>query len=148
VTTNIYVDAYRRDGTLLWRVDLGPNSLNQYHIEPGASAIDIGHGDNMAVYDLDGDGRAEVILRTARGVVLPDGTVIPGPDDNTQYISILDGLTGRERARDTVPNPYLADGPLNGHMGILYDGKRPVLIYKAKNRRDDGTFQGITSAWT
>ncbi|NGO40452.1 hypothetical protein G4L39_13775, partial [Limisphaera ngatamarikiensis] len=148
VTTNIYVDAYRRDGTLLWRVDLGPNSLNQYSIEPGASAIDIGHGDNMAVYDLDGDGRAEVILRTARGVVLPNGTVIPGPDDNTQYISILDGLTGRERARDTVPNPYLADGPLNGHMGILYDGKRPVLIYKAKNRRDDGTFQGITSAWT
>ena len=58
--------------------------------------LSVGHGDCVTVYDLDGDGRAEVCVRTARGVVLSDSTVIPGPDDTTQYLSILEGMTGHE----------------------------------------------------
>ena len=143
-----FLEAYKRDGTLLWRMDMGHNSVNQYNIEPGSSAISIGHGDNVTVYDLDGDGKAEVLVRTANGVVLGDGTTVTAANESIQYLSVIDGLTGTERARATVPNPHIAHGPLNGHMAIFYpDGKRPSVLLEAKNRRDDGGFQGIITAW-
>ena len=43
-TGNVYVDAYKLDGTRLWRIDLGRN------IRAGA------HYTQFMVYDLDGDG--------------------------------------------------------------------------------------------
>ena len=48
VTTNPILEAYRLDGTFLWRIELGKN------IREGA------HYTQLIVYDLDGDGRAEV----------------------------------------------------------------------------------------
>ncbi|MFC6088033.1 rhamnogalacturonan lyase [Saccharothrix lopnurensis] len=50
-----YVDTYRFDGTLLHRVDLGVN------IRSGA------HYTQFLVYDFDGDGRSEMMLKTAPG---------------------------------------------------------------------------------
>ncbi len=55
VTGNVYLDCYRLDGTQLWRVDLGPN------IRAGA------HYTQFMVYDFDGDGRAEMMCKTAPG---------------------------------------------------------------------------------
>jgi autotransporter-associated beta strand protein len=150
VATNEYLEAYKRDGTFLWRMDMGYNSTNQYNIEPGASAISIGDKDNVTVYDLDGDGRAEVCVRTARGVTLPDGTVIGGPDDTTQYLSILDGLTGKELARTTLTNLWPGDGPLNCHFGIMYcDGIHPSLVIEGENRNAQQAFQreSMTFDW-
>ena len=148
VATNEFLQAYKRDGTFLWQMDMGYNSTNQYNIEPGSSAISIGDKDNVTVYDLDGDGRAEVCVRTARGVVLPDGTSITGPDDTTQYISILDGLTGHERARVTLTNLWPGDGPLNCHFGIMYcDGVHPSLLVEGENRNAQSVFQRETMAF-
>ena len=48
-------DTYELDGTLLWRIDLGVN------IRAGA------HYTQYMVYDFDGDGKSEVILKTAPG---------------------------------------------------------------------------------
>lgn len=59
-TGNVYIDCYRLDGTQLWRVDLGAN------IRAGA------HYTQFLVYDFNGDGRAEMICKTATGSV--DGT--------------------------------------------------------------------------
>ena len=39
------LEAYRRDGTFLWAMDLGPNSTDQNNIEGGSSTIDVGHND-------------------------------------------------------------------------------------------------------
>ncbi|MCC8246035.1 rhamnogalacturonan lyase [Saccharothrix luteola] len=50
-----YIDTYRFDGTLLHRVDLGVN------IRSGA------HYTQFLVYDFDGDGRSEMMLKTAPG---------------------------------------------------------------------------------
>ncbi len=142
IATNEFLQAYKRDGTFLWQLDCGYNSTNQYNIEPGASAISIGHGDCVTVYDLDGDGKAEVCIRTARGVVLPDGTTITGPDDTTQYLSILDGMTGHELARTTLTNMWPGDGPMNSHFGIMYaDGIRPSLLIRSENRNAAQAFQ-------
>ena len=54
-TGPVYVDTYRPDGTLLHRLDLGVN------IRAGA------HYTQFMVYDFDGDGRSEMMLKTAPG---------------------------------------------------------------------------------
>jgi rhamnogalacturonan endolyase len=54
-TGNVYIDTYTPDGTLLHRIDLGPN------IRAGA------HYTQFLVYDFDGDGRSEMMLKTAPG---------------------------------------------------------------------------------
>ena len=63
-TGNVFVDAYRLDGTRLWRVDLGRN------IRAGA------HYTQFIVYDLDGDGKAELAMKTGDGTIDGAGTVI------------------------------------------------------------------------
>lgn len=57
-TGNVYVDTYETDGTLLHRLDLGVN------IRAGA------HYTQVLVYDFDGDGRSETMLKTAPGTKL------------------------------------------------------------------------------
>ncbi len=54
-TGNVYLDAYELDGTQLWRIDMGVN------IRAGA------HYTQFPVYDYDGDGRAELMVKTAPG---------------------------------------------------------------------------------
>ncbi len=63
-TGTCILDAYKLDGTRLWRIDMGPN------IRAGA------HDTQFLVYDFDGDGKAEMAARTADGTVAGDGTVI------------------------------------------------------------------------
>lgn len=103
--TNNYVllEAYRLDGTFLWRVCLGPNILT-------------GNITSFAVYDFDGDGRAEIATRTAEGTVFGDGTAIGDTDsdgridyrdthrggnisEGPEFLSVIDGMTGKELAR-------------------------------------------------
>ncbi len=50
-----YIDCYKLDGRLLWRLDMGPN------IRSGA------HYTQFMVYDFDGDGRGEMSVKTAPG---------------------------------------------------------------------------------
>src|ERR1019366_3720433 len=89
-----------------------------------------------------------VCVRTARGVILPDGTIIGGPDDTTQYLSILDGLTGHELARATITNMWPADGPLNSRFGIMYcDGVHPSLLIEGENRNTNSVFQRETMTY-
>lgn len=106
-TGSVYMDAYELNGTRLWRLDLGRN------IRAGA------HYTQFVVYDFDGDGQAEVAVKTAPGTrdgtgeylrLGPaaedddqadyrnaDGYVIEGPE----YLTLFEGTTGRELA--TVP---------------------------------------------
>ena len=54
-TDNVILDCYRLSGEQLWRIDLGVN------IRAGA------HYTQFMVYDFDGDGRAELMCKTAPG---------------------------------------------------------------------------------
>jgi rhamnogalacturonan endolyase len=93
-TGDVYVDAYKLNGTRLWRIDLGRN------IRAGA------HYTQFQVYDYDGDGKAEVAMKTADGT--RDGTgavigsstadyrnssgyVLSGPE----YLTMFNGQTGK-----------------------------------------------------
>ena len=143
------VEAYKRDGTFLWAVDMGPNSLNKDNIEPSSSTISVGNWDGVTVYDLDGDGKAEVLLRTANGVLFGNGATLSYPtNNNIQFISVLSGMTGAERARVQVPTDFLSDGPLACSMGIGYlDGVHPSLVCKMKNRIGSGSFNLMVLAF-
>jgi hypothetical protein len=63
-TGNTIIDAYKLDGKRLWRIDLGRN------IRSGA------HYTQFQVFDYDGDGRAEVVMKTADGTRSGTGQVI------------------------------------------------------------------------
>jgi hypothetical protein len=146
------IAAYKRDGTFLWEVDMGPNSVDPSNLYPNASAISAGQWDGVTVYDLDGDGRAEVIAKTANGVRFGGGKTLEHGDDITQFISIIDGVTGVERTRAVLPNPFKDrnNRPLGALLGIGYpDGTNPSLFIHAKSRVGGaGTgFHLIQSAW-
>ena len=61
-TDKVFIDCYKLNGTKLWRIDLGVN------IRAGA------HYTQFMVYDFDGDGKAEMMCKTAPGT--KDGTGI------------------------------------------------------------------------
>ena len=63
-TGNVLFDCYRLTGERLWRIDLGRN------IRAGA------HYTQFMVYDLDGDNRAEVVMKTSDGTIDGLGKVI------------------------------------------------------------------------
>lgn len=103
------LEGYKRDGTLLWRIDLGPNIREGAHYTP------------FLVYDFDGDGKAEVAVRTSEGTVDGTGNKIGDTDgdgrteyvntegrilEGPEFLSVFDGKTGKEVARA----PYIARG--------------------------------------
>jgi rhamnogalacturonan endolyase len=130
-----YVDAYHRDGRFLWRIDMGPNSTNTDLSSPGAGTIAYGHSDNEAVYDIDSDGKGELILKVANGTIFGDGKVLnESTNPNDAWITAIDGMTGAEKGtRIIVPNDLASIGNITGHFGIAYfDGVHPTFMFKGK----------------
>lgn len=60
--------AYKLDGTFLWEINLGKN------IREGA------HYTQFMVYDLDGDGKAEMVCKTADGTKDGTGKILGNPE--------------------------------------------------------------------
>ncbi|WP_421734493.1 cellulose binding domain-containing protein [Cellulomonas sp.] len=137
VTGNVFVDAYEVDGTRLWRIDLGRN------IRAGA------HYTQFQVYDYDGDGKAEVAMKTADGTrsgtgqVIGDanadyrnsaGYVLSGPE----FFTVFAGPTGAIAATTSYVPPrgtVSSWGDSYGNRvdrflaGTAYlDGQRPSII--------------------
>ena len=123
------IEAYDgKTGAFMWRHDLGWNINMGIWFSP------------MTVYDLDGDGKAEVALKTGphaatreEAFISDSGFVLEGPE----YCSVLDGATGKKLARtDWVARGDPTDwGDDKGNrvnrnqIGIAYlDGKRPSLL--------------------
>ena len=142
------IEAYKPDGTFLWDVDYGPNSVNMDNISPGSAAIDVGNWDGVTVYDLDGDGKAEVITKMANGVRFGDGTTWSNSSNTKQWLGILNGQTGALKSYVTIPQDYIGTGSLAGSLGIGYlDGATPSVIGKFKNRNADGSFNLMVCAF-
>ncbi len=137
--TTMY-EAYRLDGAFMWRVMTGPN-------------IEIGNGASFAIADFDGDGIAEVVVRTSDGAVFGDGQEMGDSDadgvidyridgqahmsSGPEYISVLSGTTGAELARaDYIPRGESEDWGDNYfkrassyRVGVAYlDGQHPSIL--------------------
>ncbi|MER6159263.1 hypothetical protein ABT147_27500 [Streptomyces sp. NPDC001868] len=155
------LETYTLTGERLWRVDLGPGSYTQAGgngaNDPAPAAISgstaIGgyrNDDNVTVFDLDGDGRAEVLVHTAAGTTFADGTRVTADSPASQFVSVIDGATGAERTRQPVPDDFVADGPSGGHFGIAHlDGVRPSLVTKLVTRvgARRGAFRVLFQTW-
>jgi len=145
-TDNVFIDAYTLTGTRLWRIDLGQN------IRAGA------HYTQFLVFDFDGDGKAEVMMKTAPGTKdgtgayikmgpaasashttayrNADGYVLSGPE----YLTVFEGATGKELAtvdywpaRGTVSSwgDNYGNRVDRFNAAVAYvDGERPSAIFQ------------------
>ena len=126
-TGNVYIDAYKMDGTQLWRIDLGRN------IRAGA------HYTQVMAYDFDGDGKAEIALRTAPGTVDGQGQNVLLASDSasadyrnssgyiltgSEYLTMFNGLTGA--AMTTIP--YSPPRVSVGQWGDTYGNRVDRLL--------------------
>lgn len=154
---NQKIEGYLSDGTFLWEIDLGPNSLNKNNIRPGPTTINVGHWDGVNVYDLNGDGKAEVFIRIANNVTFGDGYVFLNEGheegypylDTDQWIACIDGMTGKLRAKSPVPRDFIEHGAMGCQMGIGYfDGIKPSLVASLKNCDAKNNFHQIIATYS
>jgi len=116
-TTTYKLEAYRLDGTMMWRYDMG------WSIEAGIWYSP------WVVYDVDGDGKAEVYCKAGEGDPRDEkGLVQTGPE----YLVKLDGQTGKVVAK----MPWLSRDGFSQYnyycrnfLTVAYlDGRKPSLI--------------------
>ncbi|WP_426448085.1 rhamnogalacturonan lyase [Paenibacillus sp. S-38] len=136
-TGNVYLDAYELNGTRLWRVDMGKN------IRAGA------HYTQFLVCDFDGDGKAEVVSKTADGTKDGTGVTIGSSTadyrnssgyvlDGPEFLTVFSGTNGKALSTiDYVPprGTVSSWGDSYGNRvdrflaGVAYlDGVRPSII--------------------
>lgn len=121
--TNDKIQMYTLDGECLWTVDAGPNMR-----------LNAGHNDLVTVYDINCDGKCEVILKTSDGTRFwdaanntwggyangsasadtdGDGIIDYKPSTTKNppfYISIIDGKTGKEIDCNEINYSAITDG--------------------------------------
>ena len=116
-----YIEAYLRTGEHLWTVKLGPNELSC-----------AGQDDMILAYDMDCDGKADVVCQTSDGTQFWDaesktfGRFVNGLDTGDtdgdgiidyetqssrnapRYMTVVDGMTGQEKCsvEQTYNNSY------------------------------------------
>jgi len=157
-TSATILEGLKFDGTSLWRIHLGRN------VRCGP------HYTQFMVYDLDGDGRAEVACKTADGTVDGKGKILGDRevdyrDDNGQvldgdeFLTVFDGRSGAALAT----RPYIPPRGEIAEWGDNYgnrvdrflaciaylDGKQPSLVmcrgyYFGRNGRRGRT---VVAAW-
>ena len=140
-TGEVYIDCLRLSGERLWRINLGRN------IRAGA------HYTQFIVYDLDGDGCAELVCKTSDATVDGTGKVIGDPDADyrehssrtlgrimkgNEYLTVFNGRTGAAMATvDYIPgrgeNGSWGDRNANRSdrylAGVAYlDGVHPSVV--------------------
>ena len=136
-TGSVFVDGMKLDGTRLWRIDLGKN------IRAGA------HYTQFMVYDLDGDGIAEIVMKTSDGTVDGKGKVIGDASKDyrtsagrimsgNEFLTVFKGNTGEEVTTiDYWPKIDISKswGDTYGNRSERYlaaiaylDGKHPSVI--------------------
>ncbi|MDO4629310.1 MAG: rhamnogalacturonan lyase [Planctomycetia bacterium] len=143
-TGRTFFDAYTLDGERLWRIDLGVNIRAGAHYSP------------FLVWDFDGDGCAELMVKTADGTVDGMGKVIGNPTvdyrmkegkitgkilDGPEFLTVFDGRTGcAVDTVDYVPPRDVVDAKQWGDdygnridrflaAVAFLDGKRPSAIF-------------------
>ena len=109
-TGEVLIDCYRLNGEQLWRINLGKN------IRAGA------HYTQFMVYDLDNDGKAEIVMRTADGSIDGKGNVIG--DATADYREPGEMYTPRKKKGDTRP-----PAPRLRNQGRIFKGKEYLTVF-------------------
>ncbi len=101
----VIIDCYKLDGTQLWRVNLGIN------IRAGA------HYTQFMVYDFDGDGKAEMICKTAPG----------SSDGEGKYVTEAATIDEIKNASNTVD--YRNTGTVSKGLGHVLAGPEYLTVF-------------------
>ncbi|WP_100407821.1 rhamnogalacturonan lyase family protein [Bacillus solitudinis] len=108
ITGPTIFDAYKLDGTLLWRINMGPNLTSgpQYH--------------QFVVGDMDGNGKSEFLIKTA------DGTTSYGATDGKFDSDKVTSVIGDPTADWVNDGGHVVNGPelisvFNGETGEVID---------------------------
>ena len=149
LTNNTFIDAYKLqpngkspDGVAvkahrMWRIDMGRN------IRSGA------HYTQFMVYDLDGDGRAEMVVKTGDGTIDGRGTVIGDPTadhrvgmeqkGDQDYRAM--GIRGEDFRKDTHGRRggFINRGP---EYLTVFDGQTGAALHTVDYVPERGDLQG------
>lgn len=112
-TGKVFIDAYTLEGEQLWRINLGSN------IRAGA------HYTQFMVYDFDGDGRAEIAMKTADGTTDGEGTIIG--DAKADWVS----HGGEMEVRDRTGSVITPEGKYMGQLiGRILTGPEYFSVFE------------------
>jgi len=159
-TSPTILEGLELDGTSLWRINLGINVRTGYHYTP------------FMVYDLDGDGTAEIVVQTSDGTVDGTGKILgDGMKDwrdtggnvlrAPEQLTVFDGKTGATRATvkyEPTRGRVSSWGDNNGNRSerhlacIAYlDGQYPSVIMARgyyHGRTEIGPGRTAIAAWS
>lgn len=108
------LEAYKLDGTFLWRIDMGIN------IRSGS------HYTSYILYDFDGDGLCEIAFRSSEGTMFADG----------KRITNSNGIVYDYRIRDTGAAGWVSGASLNSTCGLIFDGPEYISICRGYDGRE------------
>ena len=104
---NVYIDCYELDGTKLWRIDMGIN------INAG------NHFTQIAAYDFDLDGKAELAMKTAPGTKDGKGKFV-------SEASLIDEI----KAADNTADYRHSEGRENDTGGRVLSGPEYYTVFQ------------------
>lgn len=104
---NVYIDCYEMSGEKLWRIDMGIN------INAGA------HFTQIAAYDFDLDGKAELAMKTAPGTI----------DGIGNYVSEV-SLLGEIKATDNTADYRHSEYGINDTGGRVMSGPEFYTVFQ------------------
>nr|WP_024994644.1 rhamnogalacturonan lyase [Phocaeicola paurosaccharolyticus] len=119
-TGNVLFDCYRLTGEKLWRIDLGRN------VRAGA------HYTQFMVYDLDGDGCSEVVMKTSDGTIDGKGKIIG--DANADYREVgepvdVEKLVNKDPNINKVIEKNKDWKPTNKNQGRILTGNEYLTVF-------------------
>ena len=125
-TGNTLIDCYRLDGTRLWRIDLGRNIRSGAHYVP------------FMVYDFDGDGKAELMVKTADGTIDGTGRVIGSADADWRE-GAAEAQQWYATHKDEVDKQRKEEEKRREEFEkAMREGRRPEGMFPGRPPRQDG----------
>lgn len=118
-TGNVLFDCYTLKGKQLWRIDLGRN------VRAGA------HYTQFLVYDFDGDGIAEVVMKTADGTIDGSGRIIGDPKADYREKGDPSQPRGGDFPPDDPRSKFTRDMPPR-NQGRILTGPEYLTVFNGR----------------
>ncbi len=133
LTSPTILEALRLDGTSMWRIDLGWNIRSGAHYTP------------FIVADLDGDGRAELLVRTSDGTIDGQGNVLGDAKADHRRHPNTDNYQANGNPREQFRGPGWPNNmPKNVRRGgFIYKGPEWVTCFDGRTGRAISTVDYI-----
>ena len=133
ITSPTILEALRLDGTSLWRVNLGPNIRSGAHYTP------------FIVADLNGDGCAELLVRTSDGTIDGQGNILGDPKADHVRRPDHEAYQANNNPNEQFRGPGWPNNmdPKARRGGFIYKGPEWVTCFDGRTGRALSTMDYI-----